>query len=436
MLDGKIPPEDLEIVNEIIQILDQRKMIYGSARIKTALCKHQDVWKNVVTRIELLHKDEEEPKDRKLGYPNLFMSDSTATIESLTNLINEVVTKGILAIKGCPAVQIEGNMRREEYFIDLRSNDDVFKFEWPANCYFFYARDSFKGYPPVGPFVTLDQPPFPDGYCAVRSIVGLDISRYSQFQGAIIFLLPKYEARIEEVKLSAKEMSIRISAKEATANEVIGKVYYEGKQGQNIGHDIVFDEESKSFPLEFTPDNFDVYLLSRKTGKLVDYRRINLRWPTLQRDVTIEVTVDEILELIRRGENDRVEFKQGIAKTDEFVETVVAFSNTSGGTILVGVSDHSDIVGIGETKPEETVRNVLRSHCEPPVEPDVKSTLIDQRPILVVQIKEGENKPYTFRGKGVYVRSGSTDRIATRDELDEIYERKKSESTALRSKYQ
>ena len=37
-----------------------------------------------------------------------------------------------------------------------------------------------------------------------------------------------------------------------------------------------------------------------------------------------------------------------------------------------------------------------------------------------------ENKPSTFRDKGVYVRAGATDRIATRAELDEFYRRPQS----------
>jgi len=437
MLDGKIPPEDLEVMNEIIDTLDQRKAFYGSIRIKTALCKDKDVWKNLVTRIELMHKNEQEPSDRRIEYPNLLISDFTDNVKSLTSLTSNLVTRGILAVKGCPAVQIEGNMRKEEYFIDLRSNDDVFKFEWPANCYFFYAKDSFKGYPPSGSFVTVDQPLFPDSYLAIRTIVGLDLSRYHQFQGSIIFLLPKYEARIQEVKMSAKEISMKISAKEATVNDVIGKLYYEGGQIENTRQEnIVFHEETKSIPLEFTPNYLEVYLLSRKSGKSLDHRTINLRWPISPKDVIIEITTDEISELIRRGENERIEFKQELIeeKTQHrFVESVVAFSNSYGGTVLVGVSDNGDVVGISDPKrEEEKIRNILRSKCAPIVEPDIKTRLINEKSILVVQVKEGEKKPYTFREKGVYVRSGSTNRVATPDELDEIYERKRSESAGTR----
>ena len=42
-----------------------------------------------------------------------------------------------------------------------------------------------------------------------------------------------------------------------------------------------------------------------------------------------------------------------------------------------------------------------------------------------MRINEGNNKPYNLKDKGVYVRKGSTDRIANRIELDEFYSNKK-----------
>jgi ATP-dependent DNA helicase RecG len=128
--------------------------------------------------------------------------------------------------------------------------------------------------------------------------------------------------------------------------------------------------------------------------------------------------------LIKRGENQTVEFKEKI--TNDIAETAAAFSTKDGGIILVGVDDKANILGIQDQKSEERIINILRSNCEPPIEPDFKTYTIDDKPILAVQIKEGKDKPYTIRGRGPMVRSGSTDRIATRDELDEIYREKYS----------
>jgi predicted HTH transcriptional regulator len=64
-------------------------------------------------------------------------------------------------------------------------------------------------------------------------------------------------------------------------------------------------------------------------------------------------TSEEIHKLIESGESENIEFKQGF--NDEVIETVVAFANTSGGSILIGVSNTGKIAGtaIGN----ETIQN-------------------------------------------------------------------------------
>ncbi len=59
----------------------------------------------------------------------------------------------------------------------------------------------------------------------------------------------------------------------------------------------------------------------------------------------------ELLELIRGGENITVEFKKSRTEvTKDVYETVCAFSNRDGGHIFLGVKDNGDILGIEEDK--------------------------------------------------------------------------------------
>ena len=51
------------------------------------------------------------------------------------------------------------------------------------------------------------------------------------------------------------------------------------------------------------------------------------------------MTEKELLELIRRGENQTVEFKRSFATEDKIVEELASFANTFGGTVIVGVRD-------------------------------------------------------------------------------------------------
>ncbi len=130
--------------------------------------------------------------------------------------------------------------------------------------------------------------------------------------------------------------------------------------------------------------------------------------------------------MIKQGENQHIEFKKELNNKykGEFIESVVAFANGEGGAILLGVDDKSKIVGFSTDKIEEQIINIIRSWCDPFIEPEIKSVTIDDKPITIIGISKGTNKPYTLRDRGVYVRRGSTDRIASRIELDEFYKEK------------
>lgn len=53
-------------------------------------------------------------------------------------------------------------------------------------------------------------------------------------------------------------------------------------------------------------------------------------------------------ELIAKTESENIEFKKSVGEWKEIVETVSAFSNTSGGKILVGISNSGKVIGVKE----------------------------------------------------------------------------------------
>ena len=54
----------------------------------------------------------------------------------------------------------------------------------------------------------------------------------------------------------------------------------------------------------------------------------------------------DIKELIERGETQSLEFKESLMLKDEIGETVSAFSNSDGGTVIVGVSNRGGVLGV------------------------------------------------------------------------------------------
>ena len=49
--------------------------------------------------------------------------------------------------------------------------------------------------------------------------------------------------------------------------------------------------------------------------------------------------MSEIVKLLKRGESEKVEFKPSLSQMDKIMESISAFSNKNGGTIVIGVSD-------------------------------------------------------------------------------------------------
>ncbi len=74
------------------------------------------------------------------------------------------------------------------------------------------------------------------------------------------------------------------------------------------------------------------------------------------------MTEEEIKHLTIQGESETVEFKQSFSKS--VIETLVAFSNTQGGTVLLGLTNDDNVKGIDIN--EETVQKWINKNELPP----------------------------------------------------------------------
>lgn len=120
-------------------------------------------------------------------------------------------------------------------------------------------------------------------------------------------------------------------------------------------------------------------------------------------------------QLIAHQEGQTLEFKREFST--DIVKEVVAFANTEGGVILIGIDDDGAVVGLEDDlqRLEERIVNLCRSRCQPAILPSIEMTQLEGKQILVVRVEEGRRKPYKAN-EVTYVRVGSTCRHANRDE--------------------
>lgn len=121
-----------------------------------------------------------------------------------------------------------------------------------------------------------------------------------------------------------------------------------------------------------------------------------------------------------RYETEQIEFKATI--TDELYKEVIAFANTDGGTIFVGINDKGEKVGLENVDDSFTrITNGIRDAILPDVTIFIKYTLEDGE-VIRIEVGEGGFKPYYLKSKGlkpsgVYVRQGTSSVSATPEQI-------------------
>ncbi|KYG83724.1 AlbA family DNA-binding domain-containing protein [Roseivirga echinicomitans] len=113
------------------------------------------------------------------------------------------------------------------------------------------------------------------------------------------------------------------------------------------------------------------------------------------------MTKAELQLILQEGEGYRAEFKSSL--NSDLQRELVAFANGSGGRVFLGVSDDGKVTGIEATNHLRSQIQQAASTCDPPV--DIKLETFEN--ILIIEVKEGHDKPYRCT-KGFFLRAGSS----------------------------
>lgn len=105
------------------------------------------------------------------------------------------------------------------------------------------------------------------------------------------------------------------------------------------------------------------------------------------------------------GETKNVEFKRETPdKHEKFLKDIIAFFNSTGGQVIVGIEDETCIVyGIGEQssfKLSDSISNMISDACTPQIEPDILIQTIEDKTVLVIDVAPGKFSPYYLANKG------------------------------------
>ena len=122
---------------------------------------------------------------------------------------------------------------------------------------------------------------------------------------------------------------------------------------------------------------------------------------------------DELQLILEEGEGYRIEFKESMTSIDK---ELIAFANSSGGRIFLGITDNKKIKGVKITNKLKSQVQDIANNCQPPI----KIILGELENILIINVKEGEDKPSKC-SSGFYTRVGPNSQKLNRNEIIEFF---------------
>ena len=130
-----------------------------------------------------------------------------------------------------------------------------------------------------------------------------------------------------------------------------------------------------------------------------------------------------IIDLLQQGKNASVEFKETLVRPESIAKEMVAFANTQGGNLLIGVSDDGSVKAVLEDKNyEEYFSNIARNNIIPALDVATDILIYENKKVIVVTVPKGKDKPYQTLNHQFLVRIGSTNRVASQSELMRLFQ--------------
>lgn len=143
--------------------------------------------------------------------------------------------------------------------------------------------------------------------------------------------------------------------------------------------------------------------------------------------------IASVQRLVAKGEGQRLEFKKKVNFPEKIVKELVAFANSNGGKLMVGIDDDGTISGTRNIEGEAfLLEENIRSLINPSLQYNVHIIKLNQKKgVAIFDIPEGSEKPYTVKVDNnehgtVFVRHGE-ESIKASKEMRQILKRRNNE---------
>jgi predicted HTH transcriptional regulator len=134
------------------------------------------------------------------------------------------------------------------------------------------------------------------------------------------------------------------------------------------------------------------------------------------------MNAQELLTITQKGESSKVQFKERLPNIDSLTHELIAFSNTQGGLLIIGVNDKTgELNGLSFVEIQQTNQQIINAASQkiyPPIFVTTETITVDGNNIIAVSIEEGTGKPYKDKDGIIYLKNGADKRkVTSNDEI-------------------
>ncbi len=134
----------------------------------------------------------------------------------------------------------------------------------------------------------------------------------------------------------------------------------------------------------------------------------------------------ELLEIVARGEDSQHQFKADATNALALASEIVAFANSGGGQMFIGVADDRTIQAHDPAsvwRLNQLIANAATNSVRPPINPLTENVAVGTGVVIVVTVPDGFSKPYMDNSGAIWVKSGSDKRkVTAREEMQRMFQ--------------
>jgi len=129
-----------------------------------------------------------------------------------------------------------------------------------------------------------------------------------------------------------------------------------------------------------------------------------------------------LYKLIEQGEHEQQDFKFCINDSKKIAKSLVAFANTNGGRLLIGVKDNGKIAGISSDEEFYMVESAAKIFSQPAIDFTTRQWQVEGKTVLEIGIEKGSKKPYFAKDENgkwlAYIRIKDENFLAHRIQIE------------------